>query len=118
MAACPPFVRRDHQLQMGDPFRWNRPLFALKGRAWWTEGILLAQQCLVSVSPVSRDCYLEFLCTAHIPFLDLEAEHAQGLWSIEGQEQSLWPRRFSDPAAPPGTAAAVKNIVNRISGGF
>jgi hypothetical protein len=61
---------------------------------------------------------VEFLCTAHVPFLDLEVEYAQGLWGIENQEQSLWSRRSSDPAAPSRATVAVEGVVNRIIGGF
>src|SRR5689334_3155091 len=41
MAGCAPFVWRDHQLQVGDALRRNRPCLALKGRAWWAKIILL-----------------------------------------------------------------------------
>src|SRR5262249_33765518 len=68
--------------------------------------------------PVSRDRHLEFLRTADVSFLDFEAEQAQGLWGIEGQEQPLWSRRAGDPAAPPRATVAVEGVVNRIIGGL
>src|SRR4029450_1792859 len=118
MTGYPPFVRRDHQLQVGDALRWNRPLLALKRRAWWTEGILLPQQCLVGMPSVSRDRHVELLRTAYVTFLDFEAKHAQGLRGIEGQEQPLWSRCSGDPAAPPGTAVVVEGMGNRVIGRF
>src|SRR5215217_1340070 len=86
MTGCAPFVRRDHQLQVGDALCRNRPYLALKRRTWWTESVLLAQQRLVGMPPISRDRHVEFLRTAHVPFLDFEAERAQGLRGIESQE--------------------------------
>src|SRR5215475_14903752 len=74
MTGCAPFVRRDHQLQVRDAFRRNRPCLALKRGARWTEGILLAQQYLVGLPSVSRQRHLNLLRTAYIPFLDLKAE--------------------------------------------
>ena len=68
------------------PLRWNRPLLALKRRTWRTEGDTLPQQRLVGMLPVSRDRHVELLRTAHVTFLDFEAEHVQGLRGIEGQE--------------------------------
>src|SRR5262249_20468297 len=102
MTGCAPFVWRDHQLQVRDAFRRYGPYLALKRGARWTEGILLAQQRLVGVPPVSRDCHLNLLRTAYSPFLDLKAERTQGLRGIEGQEQPLWSRSLGDPATPPG----------------
>src|SRR5437879_6512225 len=113
-----PFVRLNHQLQMGDALHGNGPLLALKRRAWWAKGVLLAQQGLVGLPPVARDRHLDLLRTAYIPFLDLEAELAQGLRGIEGQEQPLWSRRPGDPAAPPRATVAVEDVVNRIIGGL
>src|SRR5215510_16101894 len=118
MTGSPPFGRRDHQLQVSDTLRWNRPLFALKRCAWRTEGILLPQQCLVGMPPISRDRHVELLRTAHVTFLDFEAEHAEGLRGIESQEQPLWSRCSSDPAAPPGAAVAVEGVVNWMIGRF
>src|SRR5260370_42390537 len=74
MTGCAPFVRPDLQLQMGDALRRNRPFLTLKRRAWWTKGILLAQQCLIGVPPVSRDRHVGFLRTADVPFLALKAD--------------------------------------------
>src|SRR4029450_2764852 len=64
MTGCAPFVWRDHQLQVRDAFRRYGPYLALKRGARWTEGILLAQQYLVSLPSVSRDCHLNLLRTA------------------------------------------------------
>src|SRR5262249_23997555 len=86
MAGGAPLVRRDHQLQVRDALRRNRPCLALKRRARGTEVVLLAQQCLVGLPPVSRDRHLDLLRTAYIPFLDFEAEQAQGLGGIKDQE--------------------------------
>src|SRR4029434_2654795 len=118
MTVCAPFVRRDHQLQVGDTLRRNRPCLAFKRCAWWTEGVLLAQQGLVGLPPVSRDCHLDLLCTAYIPCVARKAELAQGLRGIEGQKQPLWPRCPGDPAASPRAAVAVEGVVNRIIGGL
>jgi hypothetical protein len=118
MAGCAPFVRRDNELQVGNALHRDCPILTLKRRAWGTKGILLAQQCLVSMPPVSRDRHLDLLRTARVLFLNLKTEQAQGLGGIEGQEQPLWSRCCSDPAAPSRAAVAIEGVVNRIIGGL
>src|SRR5262249_15573872 len=89
MTGCASFVRYDHQLHVRDTLRRHGPGLTLKCRARWTEGVLLAQPCLVGLPPVSRQRYLNLLRTVYVPLLDLKAERAQGLRSIENQEQPL-----------------------------
>jgi len=103
---------------MGDAFLIDRPLFALEGGASRHEIELLAEEFAVGLFAVVRNCQLQFLGAAFAGLLDLKADRADGLRSVESESECLLAARFGDPTSAAGAAVSVKGVLHRMTGEF